>query len=61
VEGDDSLKNQYSVIPVNPKKHANVNYELASKFSDWLTAKKAQDDIANFKLEGKQLFFPNAK
>jgi tungstate transport system substrate-binding protein len=61
VEGDDSLKNQYSVIPINPKKHANINYELASKFSDWLTSKKAQDDIANFKLEGKQLFFPNAK
>jgi tungstate transport system substrate-binding protein len=61
VEGDDSLKNQYSVIPVNPKKHANVNYELAAEFSNWLTSKKAQDDIANFKLEGKQLFFPNAK
>jgi tungstate transport system substrate-binding protein len=61
VEGDDSLKNQYSVIPVNPKKHANVNHELAAKFSDWLTSKKAQDDIANFKLEEKQLFFPNAK
>jgi tungstate transport system substrate-binding protein len=60
VEGDDSLKNQYSVIPVNPKKHPNVNHELAVKLSDWLTSEKGQDDIANFKLEGKQLFFPNA-
>jgi tungstate transport system substrate-binding protein len=61
VEGDETLKNQYSVIPVNQKKHANVNFELAKKFSDWLTSEKVQKDIANFKLEGKQLFFPNAK
>jgi tungstate transport system substrate-binding protein len=61
VEGDDSLKNQYSVIPVNPKKHGNVNFDLAKKFSDWLVSEKAQKYIADFKLEGKQLFFPNAK
>ncbi|MDR1944465.1 MAG: substrate-binding domain-containing protein [Synergistaceae bacterium] len=61
VEGDDSLKNQYSVIPVNPKKHDNINFELAKKFSDWLVSAKVQKDIADFKLEGKQLFFPNAK
>lgn len=61
VEGDDSLKNQYSVIPVNPANHKGVKYNLAKKFSDWLTSPKVQKDIANFKLEGKQLFFPNAK
>jgi tungstate transport system substrate-binding protein len=61
VEGDDSLRNQYSVIPVNPAKHGNVNYELAKTFSEWLTSPKVQQDIENFKLEGKQLFFPNAK
>jgi tungstate transport system substrate-binding protein len=61
VEGDDSLKNQYSVIPVNPAKHGNVNFELAKKFSAWITSPKAQEDIASFRLEGKQLFFPNAK
>lgn len=61
VEGDDSLKNQYSVIPVNPEKHANAKFDLAKKFSEWLTSEKVQKDIANFKLEGKQLFFPNAK
>jgi tungstate transport system substrate-binding protein len=60
VEGDDSLRNQYSVIPVNPEKHGNVNHELAKRFSEWLTSEKAQQDVANFKLEGKQLFFPNA-
>jgi tungstate transport system substrate-binding protein len=61
VEGDETLKNQYSVIPVNPAKHSNVNFELATKFADWLVSAKAQKDIADFKLEGKQLFFPNAK
>jgi tungstate transport system substrate-binding protein len=61
VEGDESLKNQYSVIPVNPERHDNVNSELAGKFSKWLTSAKVQQDIANFRLEGKQLFFPNAK
>jgi len=60
VEGDESLKNQYSVIPVNPAKHSNVNFELAKAFSEWLASPKAQEDIANFRLEGKQLFFPNA-
>jgi tungstate transport system substrate-binding protein len=61
VEGDESLKNQYSVILVNPKKHGSVNFEAAKKFSDWIVSEKAQKDIADFKLEGKQLFFPNAK
>ena len=61
VEGDESLKNQYSVIPVNPDKHSNINFELAKTFSEWLTSAKVQGDIANFRLEGKQLFFPNAK
>ncbi|MDR3076805.1 MAG: substrate-binding domain-containing protein [Synergistaceae bacterium] len=61
VEGDESLKNQYSVNPVNPEKHANVSFELAKTLSEWLVSPKVQEDIANFKMEGKQLFFPNAK
>lgn len=61
VEGDDSLKNQYSVIPVNPEKHSNAKVDLAKKFSAWITGEKGQKYIADFKLEGKQLFFPNAK
>ena len=60
VEGDDSLRNQYSTMAVNPEKHPNVNYELAKKFIDWITSPEAQALIAEFKLEGKQLFFPNA-
>ena len=61
VEGDDSLKNQYSVIPVNPEKHPEAKFDLAKKYAEWITSPKVQKDIENFKLEGKQLFFPNAK
>ncbi|MDL2264007.1 substrate-binding domain-containing protein [Synergistaceae bacterium OttesenSCG-928-I11] len=61
VEGDDSMKNQYSVIPVNPEKHPNVKIGLAKQYAEWLTHPKVQRDIEKFKLEGKQLFFPNAK
>lgn len=60
VEGDDRLKNQYTVMPVNPAKHPNVKYDLARKYAEWITSPKVQKDIADFKLEGKQLFFPNA-
>ena len=61
VEGDESLRNQYSVIPVNPAIHGNANFELASRFAEWLASPKVQEDIANFEMEGKQLFFPNAE
>lgn len=61
VEGDSSLRNQYSVIAVNPARWNKVKYDLALQYINWLTSEKAQKDIANFKLEGKQLFFPNAK
>lgn len=61
VEGDAVLKNQYSVIAINPGKCENAQYELAQKFSDWLAGSEAQKLIADFKLLGKQLFKPNAK
>ncbi|CAN2041583.1 Tungstate-binding protein TupA [Candidatus Magnetomoraceae bacterium gMMP-15] len=61
VEGDSQLKNQYSVIPVNPARCKNVKYELAWTFSDWLAGSEAQKLIKDFKLLGKKLFIPNAK
>lgn len=61
VEGDDSLKNQYSVMAVNPNRCENVNYEAAVQFSDWITGEKAQNMIAAFKLLDKTLFIPNAR
>jgi tungstate transport system substrate-binding protein len=61
VEGDDILKNQYSVIAINPKNCSKANIKLATVFADWITAKKAQQLIKDFKLLGKGLFTPNAK
>lgn len=60
VEGDKDLLNQYTVMAVNPLKHSHVKYDLALKYIDWITSSKVQKDIADYKLEGKQLFFPNA-
>lgn len=60
VEGDASLRNQYSVIPVNPSRCKNVKYDLAKKFSEWMASTAIQKMIGDFKLMGKQLFTPNA-
>lgn len=59
-EGDPELLNKYSVMAVNPAKHPEAKYDLAVKYIEWITSPKVQQDIANFKLEGKQLFFPDA-
>lgn len=61
VEGDPELFNQYSVIPINPKKCPDTKFELAKKFSDWMASPPIQKFIGDFKLMGKQLFTPNAK
>jgi tungstate transport system substrate-binding protein len=59
-EGDALLANPYGIIPVNPEKQPHVRYDLAIKFATWLTSAKGQAVIAGFRLEGKQLFFPDA-
>lgn len=59
--GDKSLFNPYGVIAVNPKKHPNVNKEMADKFINYLTGPEGQKIIGDFKKNGKQLFFPDAK
>ena len=60
VEGDKRLFNQYGVILVNPAKHANVKVREGQAFIDWLTGDAGQSAIADFKIDGQQLFFPNA-
>ena len=60
VEGDTPLRNQYSVITVNPAQCPKVQKELAARFEDWWTSPATQKLIGDFRLEGKQLFFPNA-
>jgi tungstate transport system substrate-binding protein len=58
-EGDAALANPYGVIPVNPKKHPHVNYQLAEEFAKWLVSDQGQTAIANYRLLGKQLFYPD--
>ena len=53
--------NPYGVIAVNPKKRPNVQYALAKKFIDFITGPEGQKIIADYKLNDKQLFFPDAK
>ncbi len=60
VEGDPVLFNQYGVILVNPEAHPHVKALLGQQFIDWLLSKEGQDAIANYKVDGQQLFFPNA-
>jgi tungstate transport system substrate-binding protein len=61
VEGDPRLFNQYGVILVNPAKHARVKAEDGRAFIGWLISDQGQKAIADFRIEGQQLFFPNAK
>lgn len=60
VEGDTPLRNQYSVITTNPAQCPKVKVDLAKKFEDWWVSPEVQKLIGDFRLEGKQLFFPNA-
>ena len=61
VEGDKRLFNQYGVIVVNPAKHPHVKKDLAQAFADWVVSPAGQATIADYKIDGQQLFFPNAK
>jgi len=60
VEGDQKLFNQYGVMLVNPAKHPNVKVAEGQAFIDWLVSLEGQKTIADYKIGGEQLFFPNA-
>ncbi len=60
VEGDKRMFNQYGVMMVNPAKHPHVKKELAQTFVDWVVSPAGQAAIAAYKIDGEQLFFPNA-
>jgi tungstate transport system substrate-binding protein len=60
VEGDKRLFNQYGVMLVNPDKHPNVKKDLGQQFIDWLLSPEGQKAIADYKINGEQLFYPNA-
>jgi tungstate transport system substrate-binding protein len=61
VEGDKRLLNQYGVMLVNPEKFPNVKKELGQTFIGWLTSPEGQAAIAGYKVDGQQLYFPNAE
>ena len=61
VEGDQRLFNQYGVMLVNPAKHPHVKKEMGQVFVDWVISPEGRKAIADYKIGGEQLFFPNAK
>ena len=61
VQGDPKLFNQYGVMLVNPAKFPHVKKVQGQEFINWLISKNGQDVIASYKIDGEQLFFPNAK
>ncbi len=61
VQGDSRLFNQYGVILVNPAKHRHVKATDGQAFIDWLISERGQQAIAEFRVEGQSLFFPNAR
>jgi tungstate transport system substrate-binding protein len=60
VEGDKRLFNQYGVMLVNPAKHPTVKKDLGQQFIDWLISPEGQKAIAGYKINGQQLFYPDA-
>ena len=60
VEGDKRLFNQYGIMLVNPEKHPAVKKVLGQEFIDYLISPKGQEDIAHYKADGQQLFYPDA-
>jgi tungstate transport system substrate-binding protein len=60
VEGDKRLFNQYGVMLVNPEKYPSVKKDLGQSFIDWLVSPEGQAAIAGYKIDGQQLFFPDA-
>ena len=60
VEGDKRLFNQYGVMLVNPQKHPAVKQQSGQQFIDWLVSPEGQKAIADYRIDGEQLFYPNA-
>jgi tungstate transport system substrate-binding protein len=60
VEGDARLFNQYGVMLVNPQRHPHVKAADGQRFIDWILSPAGQEAIASYRINGEQLFFPNA-
>ena len=60
VQGDKRLFNQYGVMLVNPAKHPSVKRAEGQAFVDWLVSPEGQKAIADYRIGGERLFYPNA-
>ena len=60
VDGDPQLFNPYEVMLVNPSKHPHVNVAAATAFIDWLISREGRSAIASHRVNGEQLFVPDA-
>lgn len=60
-EGDEVLFNQYGSLLLSEEKHPHLKHDLAKQWHNWLISEDGQQAIADFKVDGQQLFFPNAK
>ena len=60
MQGDPKMFNPYGIIAVNPAKYKNINYKGAMQLINWMTSKEGQQKIAEFKVNGEQLFYPDA-
>jgi len=61
VEGDPKMYNPYGIIAVNPAKYKDINIRGADSLIEWMTSPEGQKKIAEFKVDGQQLFFPSYK
>jgi tungstate transport system substrate-binding protein len=61
VEGDAKMFNPYGIIPVNPAKYKDINYAGAMQLIEWITSADGQKRIADYRIDGQQLFYPSAK
>jgi tungstate transport system substrate-binding protein len=61
VEGDSKMFNPYGIIAVNPQRHPKANHQGAMAMVSWMTSPEGQRAIADFRINGVQMFFPSAK
>jgi len=60
IGGDTRLFNQYGVMLVNAQRHPHEKAADGQRFIDWLLSPAGQAAIASYRINGEQLFFPNA-
>ena len=57
--GDQALFNPYHVILLNEAKHPHIKADLARRYADFIRGPEGRQLIANFKIAGEQLFYPD--